>query len=159
MTRRVKTERLTLLLAGLAGGLLLGIPAGSGAETAIGPATIRITDREVSSKRVDIGAHGRSAGDMDIMRHLLFNRRVSTRPIGHVEVVCTFVVGNSRSCRGTYFLPRGKLVVGGSLIYPQFYELAVLGGTGLYDNARGTLTVTRTARNPNRSIVLFRLVG
>lgn len=159
MTRRVTTERFALLLAGLTGGLLLAIPASRGAETSIGPAQIRITDREIASKRIDIGAHGRSAGDMQIMRHLLYNRRLSTRSIGHVEVICTFIVGNSRNCRGTYFLPRGKLVVGGSIIYPQFYELAVLGGTGLYDNARGTLTVTRTARNPNRSIVLFRLVG
>ena len=159
MTRRLKTERLALLLAGLGAGLLLAIPSGRSAGAVLGPATIRITDQEVSSKRVDIGERGRSPGDMQIMRHLLFNQRLSKRSIGHVEVVCTFIVGNSRSCRGTYFLPRGKLVVGGSLIFPQFYELAVLGGTGLYDNARGSLTVTRTARSPNRSIVLFRLVG
>ncbi len=96
---------------------------------------------------------------MQILRHVLYNRRLTLRSIGHVELVCTFVVGNSRSCRGTYFLPKGKLVVGGSLIFPQFYELAVLGGTGLYDNARGTVTITRIARNPNRSLVFFRLVG
>ena len=62
-------------------------------------------------------------------------------------------------CRGTYFLPRGKLVVGGSLQYRQFYDLAVVGGTGLYDNARGALTVTRTGRRPVRDLVIFRLVG
>ena len=65
----------------------------------------------------------------------------------------------ARGCRGTYTLPKGKLVVGGSLLYRQFYELAVLGGTGLYDNARGTLTVTRTHRNPARHPLVFRLVG
>jgi len=159
MTRRTTIERFALLLAGLVGGLLLTVPGGGGAQATVGPAVILITDREVSSRRVDIGARGRSAGDMQIMRHLLYNRRLSPRSIGHVEMVCTFVVGNSRSCRGTYFLPKGKLVVGGSFVFPQFYELAVLGGTGLYDNARGTLTITRTARSPNRSIVHFRLVG
>ena len=60
---------------------------------------------------------------------------------------------------GTYFLPRGRIVVGGSLRFRQFYELAVLGGTGLYDNARGTLTVTRTHRKPVRDLVIFKLVG
>jgi hypothetical protein len=35
----------------------------------------------------------------------------------------------------------------------------VLGGTGLYDNARGTLTVTRLRKNPRRDLFLFRLVG
>jgi hypothetical protein len=62
-------------------------------------------------------------------------------------------------CRGTYVLPKGKLVVGGSISYRSFYELAVLGGTGLFDNARGTLTVTRTNRRPVRDLVVFRLVG
>ena len=56
-------------------------------------------------------------------------------------------------------LPKGELVVGGSILYRQFYDLAVLGGTGLYDNARGTLTVTRTHRKPVRNLVVFRLVG
>ena len=80
--------------------------------------------------------------------------------IGRSELLCTFVdSGRSRSCRGTYILPKGKLVVGGSLLYRQFYDLAVLGGTGLYDNARGTLTVTRTSNKPVRNAVVFRLVG
>ncbi|MBA2460756.1 MAG: hypothetical protein H0V45_03150 [Actinobacteria bacterium] len=47
----------------------------------------------------------------------------------------------------------------GSLRFRQFYELAVVGGTGLYNNARGTLTVTRTGTRPTRDIVLFRLTG
>jgi hypothetical protein len=154
-----KSERLALLLGGLVAGILLAIPAGGSAEAVTGPAPIRITDREVATTRVDLGPRGRSAGDMQILRHALFNRRLTLRAIGHAELLCTFVVGNSRSCRGTYFLPKGKLVVGGSMIFPQFYELAVLGGTGLYDNARGTVTITRIARNPNRSVVFFRLVG
>ena len=154
-----KSERLALLLGGLVAGILLAIPAGGSAEAVTGPAPIRITDREVATTRVDLGPRGRSAGDMQILRHALYNRRLTLRAIGHAELLCTFVVANSRSCRGTYFLPKGKLVVGGSMIFPQFYELAVLGGTGLYDNARGTVTITRIARNPNRSVVFFRLVG
>jgi hypothetical protein len=49
--------------------------------------------------------------------------------------------------------------VAGSLRFRLFYELAVVGGTGLYNNARGTLIVTRTATRPNRDLVLFRLAG
>ena len=80
--------------------------------------------------------------------------------IGRSELVCNFVDDvRSRVCRGTYILPKGKIVVGGSLLYRQFYDLAVLGGTGLYDNARGTLTVTRTSRKPIRDVVVVRLVG
>ena len=55
--------------------------------------------------------------------------------------------------------PKGKVVVGGTLSYRQFYDLAVVGGTGLFDNARGSVTVTRTDRRPVRDLVVVRLVG
>jgi hypothetical protein len=151
----------TALLVGAVAGVLAATAAGDTTLRAgTGAATIRITDRLVQVDRVDIGSHGTSPGDVEIVRSRLFNRRLTTKSIGRSELVCTFVdSGRSRVCRGTYFLPRGKLVVGGSLRFRQFYDMAVLGGTGLYDNARGTLTVTRTSRKPVRDIVLFRLVG
>jgi hypothetical protein len=93
-----------------------------------------------------------------VVRLRLLQRSGST--IGRAEIVCTFADSvRSRVCRGTYILPRGKLVVGGSIMYRRFYDLAIVGGTGLYDNARGTLTVTRTNRNPVRNLLVFKLVG
>jgi hypothetical protein len=129
----------------------------SGAAT--GPAQIRVTTKQVRYHRVDSEPSGRSPGDMEIISHLLFNRGVTSNALGHSEFVCTFTIDISRSCRATFFLPRGTLVVGGSLRFRQIYQLAVLGGTGLYDNARGTLTVTRLQKNPRRDLMLFRLVG
>ena len=156
----MKAKLGSLVVGVLAGTALLAIPWESISEAGTGPATIRITNREVKVTRVDIGPQGTSPGDVEVLRQLLFNRRVTPRAIGRAELVCTFVDSRrARVCRGTYFLPRGKLVVGGSLSYRQFYDLAIVGGTGLYDNARGTLTVTRTARRPVRDLVIFRLVG
>jgi hypothetical protein len=156
----VKSARKAVpLLIGLAAGVLLAVPVGWGSQEAVGPSTIPITNRQVGYQRVDVGRPGTSPGDVEIITQSLYNRRVTTKSIGHADLVCTFVGPRARSCRGTYFLPRGKLVVGGSLRYRQFYELAVLGGTGVYNNARGTLTVTRTATKPSRDVVLFRLVG
>jgi hypothetical protein len=132
---------------------------GEGAATVTGRAQIPISGSQVSYDRVDIGRPGPSLGDMEIVRQTLFNRRVTSKPIGRAELVCTFTTRTSRVCRGTYFLPRGKLVVGGSIVFRSVYELAVLGGTGLFDNARGTLTATRTSRTPRREFLLFRLVG
>ena len=128
-------------------------------DAATGPATIRITNREISRIRIDQGRPGRGAGDTEIIRQNLFNKRLSTRPLGHADYVCTFVTAGTRSCTGTIFLPRGRLVVGGSIRFPEFYELAILGGTRLYDNARGTLVVTRTTVRPRRDILVFRLTG
>ncbi|HEX5798504.1 MAG TPA: hypothetical protein VFY02_00215 [Gaiellaceae bacterium] len=153
------TVRLGWLLVGvLAGAALLAIPWESTSDAGTGPAIVRITDRQLTQKRVDLGPRGTSPGDLEIVRHRLFDRTRSV--IGRSELVCTFVDNRrSRSCRGTYILPRGKIVVGGSLQYHQFYVLAVTGGTGLFDNARGTVTVTRTARRPVRDLVVIRLAG
>lgn len=148
-----------LVAGGIVGVLALG-PWQSRSAAGTGPATIRITDRELQVTRIDVGARGTSPGDTEIVSQLLFNRRVTAEAIGRAELVCTFVdTKRERVCRGTYLLPRGKLVVGGSLAYRQFYDLAVLGGTGLYDNARGSVTVTRTHRRPVRDLVVVRLVG
>jgi hypothetical protein len=109
--------------------------------------------------RADIGRKGTSPGDVEVVRVRLLERGTGT-VIGRGELVCTFVDNRrGRVCRGTYMLPKGTLVVGGSLRYRQFYNLAVVGGTGLFDNARGSVTVTRTDRRPVRNLVVFHLVG
>jgi hypothetical protein len=128
-------------------------------DAGTGPATIRITNREISRERVDMGRPGLGAGDTEIVRQHLFNKRLSTRPLGQAHYVCTFVSAGTRSCTATFFLPKGRLVAGGSIRFPSLYELAILGGTRLYDNARGTLTVIRTTQRPRRDILVFRLTG
>lgn len=145
----------------LAGGSLLGAAAwvSTGSDAATGPGVIRITGKQIRYNRVDVGSHGRSPGDTEIATQLLYNQNITPKSLGHSELVCTFTVGTSRNCNATVFLPRGKLVVGGSIFARQFYQLAILGGTGLYDNVRGTLTVTRTGENPRRELMIFRLVG
>ena len=153
------SNRIGWLVVGMVVGGLAISPWQGHSEAGTGPAMIRITDRELAVTRVDIGARGTSPGDVEVVRTRLFQRGTGT-VIGRGELVCTFVDSvRSRVCRGTYVLPKGKLVVGGSLLYRSFYELAVLGGTGLFDNARGTLTITRTHRKPVRDLVVFRLVG
>jgi hypothetical protein len=152
--------KVVFLLAGALVGILFVSPWDGGSKAATGPATIRITNSEISVTRVDVGTTGKSPGDMEVIRQLLFNRRVTQQSIGSADLVCTFVDSRrSRVCRGTYQLPKGRLVVGGSILYRQFYELAVLGGTGIYDNARGTLVVTRMGVRPVRDLAVFRLVG
>jgi hypothetical protein len=146
------------IAAGLAAlALLNGWSMSSSAGT--GPATIRITNRVTSQVRVDAGRPGRGPGDTEIIRQNLFNKRISSKPIGHADYVCTFITSATRSCMGTIFLSKGRIVVGGSIRYPELYELAVLGGTRLYDNARGTLTAIRTTQKPRREILVFRLTG
>ena len=74
-------------------------------------------------------------------------------------MLCSFIDRRLRTCNGTYSLPRGKLVVSGVISSRLLYDIAVVGGTGLYDNARGMLTVTATSFKPRHEILLFRLSG
>jgi hypothetical protein len=151
--------RVGCVFAGLIVGVVAVGPWQSSSAAGTGPATIRINDRQIRVTRIDLGAKGVSPGDIEVVRARLLERGTGN-VIGRSELVCNFVdVVRSRVCRGTYILPKGKIVVGGSLMYRQFYDLAVVGGTGLYDNARGTMTLTRTGRKPVRDAVLFRLVG
>ena len=147
------------LLTGAIVGIVAVGPWQSRSEAGTGPATIRINDRVLAVTRIDVGARGTSPGDTEVIRSVLVQR--GTRDtIGRGELVCTFVDNvRARVCRGTYILPKGEIIVGGSMLYGSSIDVAVLGGTGLYDNARGTMTVTRTARKPVRDMIVFRLVG
>jgi hypothetical protein len=148
----------TVLAVGVAAAAL-ALEWSASLDAATGPGKIRLTSREVSRARVDHGRPGRGLGDTEIIRHNLFNLRLKPTPIGTAEYVCTYTGPRTRSCNVTIFMPKGRLIAGGSIRYPELYELAILGGTRLYDDARGTLTVIRTTTRPRRHIMLFRLTG
>ena len=150
-----RTLQFGVALAGLALFVMAVAPTAQALER---NGTIRITTREVAHRVIDQGRRGRGPGDLEISRTLLYNKGLTPRAIGHGEIVCTFTGRRSRVCNGTYFLPRGKIVVAGALVYRQFYEFAVLGGTRLYNNVQGSLTVTTTKPRPRRDILTFRLV-
>jgi hypothetical protein len=148
-----KTES---VLAAIGAGLVL--VAGAGATSSLsGPGTVRVTDRLVKHIHVDGGPGGRGAGDLDFFRQSLFNKGITNKPIGHSDVACVATGTGSSSCTGTYFLPRGKMMVSGVIGSRLFYQLAVIGGTGLYNNVRGTMTATHIGE-PGRELLLFRLV-
>jgi hypothetical protein len=123
------------------------------------PGVVRITERQIGGGRVDVGRPGPSIGDVQVLRELLYNTNITPNPIGHAELICTYTGTSSRNCAGTFFLPKGKIVVSGPLLYRQFFQLAVVGGTGLYSNVRGTLTATSLTNGPHATeLLLFRLV-
>src|SRR5215813_5095882 len=139
------------LLAGLLVVLGLAVATTAGGSVALSsPGTIRITDRQVKHIHVDGGLRGKGAGDQDFYRQLLNNRGAA---IGHSDIMCTNTGTGSASCSGTYFLPKGKLMVEGVLSSRLFYNLPVIGGTRLYENARGTLTGIALGGSPRHELV------
>lgn len=129
----------------------------AGAASATETSVIRITDRELSYQRLDQGPRGAGIGDLEIAWQALYNRRITTKALGHSELLCTFLTKRSRNCTGTYFLPKGKIVVEGVIGSRLLFELPVVGGTGIYSSSRGSLLVTTQTLDPRKEILLFRL--
>ena len=147
----------TLLAATAVAVATASFVAGSGGAST-GPATVRITDLQ-DGRRVVRPADGGVPGTIEMVRQRLYKPGVTSRPIGRSDIVCTYLDNRERSCTGTYLLPKGSLVVSGALETRLLYEIAIVGGTGLFDNARGTLTVTSTHLSPRREVLVFRLTG
>jgi hypothetical protein len=153
----IQGKRLAVVLIGAACAAAALI-ASVRADGSTGPAQIRITDVQLAY-RMALPQGGGQAGTIEMIRQRLYNPRLSDLPIGRSLVVCTLSDGRDRMCTGTYILPKGSLVVSGALQSRLLYEIPVVGGTGLYDNARGTLTVTATHLKPRHEVLFFRLVG
>ena len=149
-----KLMHLLVVALGLA---LVTAMTAAGSRTLSGPGTIRVTIKLAKHIHVDEGTRGIGAGDVDFYRELIYNTRITPKPIGHTDVACTFTGTGSSNCSGTYLMPQGKIVIGGVIGSHQTYTLAVLGGTGLYDNVRGTLTVSPLSKGSKQSNVSFKL--
>lgn len=128
-----------------------------GAHALDQPGTVKLTSTLVRHIHVDGPSKTTHAGDLDFYREQLYNKGISPTAIGHSDFTCVNTGTGSQSCTGTYFLPRGKIMVGGVIASRLFFELAVIGGTGIYDNVRGTVTVTFLGGIPAKEFLLFRL--
>ena len=146
------------LLLAAAFAALLAVSGVFASPQLTGPGVIRVTARQVRETRIDGGKPGWNAGDLLTVTSLVYNQRITPKPIGRFEFVCTSLGHGSKSCSATLFMPKGKIMVTGVIRSRLLYEVAVIGGTGLYDNVRGTLTVTSLGDRPPRELLYFRLV-
>jgi hypothetical protein len=152
-----RSKRLLLALIAATFGWV-ALAASGGADGSTGPAQIRITDVQISD-RVVLPSEGGRAGTIETIRQQLYNPSRSKRAIGRSLIVCISSDSRDRLCTASYILPKGSLVATGELQSRLLYELPIVGGTGLFDNARGTLTVTASQLHPRHEVLVFRLVG
>jgi hypothetical protein len=141
------------------GAVLVTVLVVSGAQALNTPGTITVAAQQIRHAHIDFGRRGTSVGDLDVYTSLIYNKRITPRSIGRATMSCTAVSLTDQSCSATYVLPKGKIVVQGVIGSRLIYQLAVVGGTGLYDNVHGSLTVTSLQRQrPVRELLVFRLV-
>lgn len=143
-----------LTAVAIAAAITVAAYTGARVFASTGPATIRITDVQVADRHF-----GGGIGSREIVRTELYQRSSPKQRLGSAAMLCTYVSRRQRSCTTTFALPKGTIVVSGLVQSRLLYELAIVGGTGLYDNARGTLLNTTIKLSPRRDLLLFRLTG
>lgn len=123
-----------------------------------GPATIRITAESISMRH---STEVKRVGQHDITTLHLFNKHIRPQAIGSEVLTCTYlgkggVLGEGANwCAATYILPHGRLYGIGLRHANFYYQLSVVGGTGIYGNVMGTVTVSSQTRRS--SLLLFAL--
>jgi hypothetical protein len=133
-----------LSTVGLALGLAAFLPAAAGAGTV----TIQVTSVLVSMKPIDTKPKGTSNGDRIIYRDTLvnavpqFGKKKGAR-VGSDQGTMTFTSAHSARFDGTARLPGGTVRIKGTVraISSNVLQIPVVGGTGRYASAKGTLTV------------------
>jgi allene oxide cyclase len=133
--------------AGFIAAAALGLAAASvGAHPDIAsPVQIHVIEHAISDTVTDTGAAGDSSGDLLTFHNPIFDAADSTR-VGRDQGDCIRIVpGRSWECRFVTRLAGGSLTVEGPFFDAHNSVLAVTGGTGVYRNARGTMTLKSRA--------------
>lgn len=118
----------------LAGALALTVPAaGMAAER------IEVVERALTDATLDLGAKGDSVGDLLTWGNPLFDAANKTQ-IGTDQGYCVrVVVGKSWECTWTNLLKDGQIMVEGPFYDDKDSLFAIIGGTGKYAGARGSM--------------------
>lgn len=130
------------------------LPAAAGGARA--PATVRLTATVDSFHQVDNLPEGDSPGDMLVFTQKLTDAR--GRQIGTSDAFCVRTApGRVRECQGTFFLPKGQVFVSGpDPDGVSRHSLAIVGGTGAYQDVRGHVVLDHRTAVEDRDTFRFK---
>lgn len=135
------------LMLTLAGALLVQAPLVQAAEK------IEVIEHADTDATLDLGAKGDSAGDLLTWNNPLFDAGNKIQ-VGSDQGYCVrTTVGKSWQCTWTNVLKDGEITVSGIFADDKDSLLAVIGGTGKYVGAKGTLKLH--PRDPKAQSYLF----
>jgi hypothetical protein len=138
-TNRKLHALVTLAVAATTAGAMAATAASDDGSHADGGQVIRLTTKQVHQGFVDHGAPGFSTDDQFVFSNDLYR---NGEKVGEDAGTCTVTrIADSGAttlhCLGTNSLPGGQISVQGLAAPGEPFELAVTGGTGRYDKARG----------------------
>ena len=140
------------------------------APTATADTTLVLFQRDTVQYQADLGGPGPGAGDQFVFAGDLFDRPGGMW-LGSGGGSCTTVTGNAtagqQACAGTFNLAGGQVVVQGAVdttalfVRGEKVPLTIVGGTGIYSNARGDGTVQVPPDVPNQTDanIVLNIVG
>jgi hypothetical protein len=140
MSARSGITRPLLLLVSATLALGLGIARASTGAT--GRSTVTIIEHSTTDVVADIGTKGDSAGDVLTFHNRVFDA-TDSRPVGRNQGECAREDPRAGTweCWWTTSLAGGQITVEGPFSDTHDTTFAVTGGTGLYENARGSMRV------------------
>jgi allene oxide cyclase-like protein len=112
--------------------------------------TLQLTGKALGPPTmIDLGAPGPSAGDQQSITMDVFK---GAKRVGESHVVCTVVRDGIAQCENVTSLPGGQITASGVVTSDEEeqkpFVQAITGGTGLYRNAHGQLTVSEAGPQP-----------
>ena len=154
----------TLATIAVAATVIAGILTTGGAAQVPGERTFKIIEGSGGTfKFIDNAPKARnprnprlSVGDAYVFSSPLFNE--ANNRIGFLQVSCVVSRGGriaraTSQCNGTYVLRDGTLAASAVVRGTQLPTIAVVGGTGAYEGARGSITDRRLPRGRTEATV------
>jgi hypothetical protein len=134
------------------------------APTATADTTLTLFEHDTVQYQADLGRPGPGPGDQFIFAGDLFDRPGGMF-LGTTSGSCTTLTGNDKSgqtaCNGTFNLAGGQIVTQGVVdtaavfVRGDAVPLSIVGGTEIYQNARGNGTVQVPPDVPNETDANF----
>ena len=123
-----------------------GLGVSSAGAGISGPVEITVVEHATTDKVVDVGRKGDSTGDVLTFHNEVYDEDDVSK-IGAVQGLCTRMSPKQGTweCSGTTSLEGGQITFEGPFFDDTNTVLAAVnGGTGVYENARGTMEASCT---------------
>lgn len=142
-------------------GLVLVLGTSVSAEAISKPTALKLDEVGGGRVRVDRGQLGSSIGDTIVLSHNLQNRakqlsKATGASVGVSRGACTVLRVDVRwLCRWVFILPNGQVQMSGIVeLGNKTAQVAVIGGTGAYNNASGAAYRKPTGSNSSWTLRL-----
>ncbi|MDQ2717626.1 MAG: dirigent protein [Chloroflexota bacterium] len=121
--------------------------------------TLHVIDHSAPEAFLDVPPAGDSLGDQFYFNDPVFNAS-NSKLIGSDQGIC-FRMGrqHANECHWTTYLPEGQISVEGPFDFPANSTVAIIGGTGAYQNARGEMTLHTRDPQGSQFDFFFHLIG